>query len=92
MSKSHADPKSRIVLTDPADVIFEKIKKAVTDLTSAVTYDEETRPGVSNLIALHAYSMGKTFDEVCSENTHLDTGKYVFNFIYCKIHVYLVCF
>lgn len=78
MSKSHPDPKSRILLTDPPDVIVEKIKKSVTDFTSAVTYDEEKRPGVSNLIALHAFSTGKTFDEICNENTHLDTGKYKF--------------
>ena len=34
MSKSEADPKSRINLTDSPDEILDKCKKAVTDFTS----------------------------------------------------------
>lgn len=75
MSKSHPDPRSRIELTDSADEIVEKVKKSVTDFTSEVTYEPETRAGVSNLVALHALSEGKTFQQVCDENRHLDTGK-----------------
>lgn len=75
MSKSHADSRSRIELTDSPDEIVEKVKKSVTDFTSEVTYNPEERPGVSNLIALHALSEGKTFQQVCDENRHLDTGK-----------------
>lgn len=36
MSKSDTDPKSRILLTDPDDVIELKIRKAVTDFTPQV--------------------------------------------------------
>ena len=50
MSKSHPNPKSRIFLTDPEDVIRNKIKAAVTDSHGNVSYDPERRPGVSNLL------------------------------------------
>lgn len=52
MSKSHINPKSRILLTDSEDVIRSKIKAAVTDSLDGVTYDPQRRPGVSNLIDL----------------------------------------
>ena len=50
MSKSHPNPKSRIILTDTAQDIKSKIRVAVTDSINEVTYDPITRPGVSNLI------------------------------------------
>ncbi|KAK5167544.1 Tryptophan--tRNA ligase, mitochondrial [Saxophila tyrrhenica] len=51
MSKSDSNDKSRIMLTDTRDEIFKKIKAAVTDSeTSSITYEPESRPGVSNLL------------------------------------------
>lgn len=50
MSKSHSNPKSRVLLTDAADVIRAKLKSAVTDSYDGISYDPEKRPGVSNLI------------------------------------------
>jgi tryptophanyl-tRNA synthetase len=52
MSKSHEDPRSRILLTDSDDSIKDKIKRALTDSIDGISYDPETRPGVSNLIML----------------------------------------
>uniref|UniRef100_A0A146M209 Tryptophan--tRNA ligase, mitochondrial n=1 Tax=Lygus hesperus TaxID=30085 RepID=A0A146M209_LYGHE len=76
MSKSHADPKSRIEITDTPEQILSKIKKAVTDFTSSVKYDPENRPGVSNLIDIHALAVGRTRNEIVDEAVGLDTGKY----------------
>lgn len=76
MSKSDTDCKSRLDLTDNSDVLLEKIKKAVTDNTSQVTYDPETRPGVSNLIAIHSLLTDKSPEEICKDAQDLDTGKY----------------
>lgn len=76
MSKSDPDPKSFVNLTDTPDEIWGKIKKAITDFTSEVTYDPAERPGVANLIMMHSLSSGKTPEEICSEVSHLDTGKY----------------
>ncbi|QIW99155.1 hypothetical protein AMS68_004673 [Peltaster fructicola] len=50
MSKSHANAKSRILLTDTSQVISAKLKAAITDSVNGITYDPEARPGVSNLI------------------------------------------
>lgn len=54
MSKSDADPRSRILLTDSAEEIRAKIMAARTDSTNAVSYDRVARPGVSNLLDLWA--------------------------------------
>lgn len=75
MSKSDADPKSYINLLDKPEEIRVKIKKSITDFTSAVTFDPDERPGVSNLIMLHSMVTNKTPLEICNENKHLDTGK-----------------
>lgn len=52
MSKSDPDARSRIELTDSSDSIRSKIRKAITDGDSRITYSPETRPGISNLIDL----------------------------------------
>lgn len=52
MSKSHADPRSRITLTDSADEIRARIKTALTDSIGTVYYDPVGRPGVANLFEL----------------------------------------
>jgi len=54
MSKSEPASDSRIDLTDPPDVIREKVKKAMTDSIREITYDPENRPGVSNLVDIYA--------------------------------------
>lgn len=52
MSKSHPDPKSRILITDRPEDIHKKIMGALTDSIGFVSYDPETRPGVSNLLEI----------------------------------------
>ncbi|KAK5121982.1 hypothetical protein LTR85_004554 [Meristemomyces frigidus] len=56
MSKSHPNPKSRILLTDPDDVIRSKIKSAITDSHKSITYEPARRPGVSNLLDIFYHS------------------------------------
>ncbi|KAL1641642.1 Tryptophan--tRNA ligase, mitochondrial [Diplodia intermedia] len=50
MSKSDANPKSRILITDDREAIAKKLKAAVTDSVEGVSYEPEARPGVSNLV------------------------------------------
>ncbi|XP_050549339.1 tryptophan--tRNA ligase, mitochondrial isoform X1 [Spodoptera frugiperda] len=76
MSKSDTDPKSRILLTDPDDIIELKIRKAVTDFTPQVTFDPETRPGVSNLVSIHCLAEDKLPEEVVQEAEGLTTAQY----------------
>lgn len=75
MSKSDPDPKSRIMLTDTPDQLLEKVKKSLTDFTSAVTHEPETRPGVTNLLTIHSIMSGLSIEQICNEAKGIDTGK-----------------
>lgn len=77
MSKAEGTDRGRINLTDTPDVMLSKIRKAVTDMTSKITYEPETRPGVSNLVAIHSAVTNKNPEELCQEAANLDTDKYV---------------
>lgn len=52
MSKSAPHQASRILLTDPTEVIEKKIRSAVTDSERGVTYNPIERPGVANLLTI----------------------------------------
>lgn len=52
MSKS--DPKGDIFLKDDINVIRKKIMSAVTDSGSEIKYDENNKPGISNLLNIYA--------------------------------------
>jgi hypothetical protein len=52
MSKSDPSSKSRILITDTRQTIFDKINGAVTDSEDGITYDPERRPGWANLIEI----------------------------------------
>jgi len=51
MSKS--DPKGDVFLKDDPKVIRKKIMSAVTDSGCEVKYDEENKPGISNLLTIY---------------------------------------
>lgn len=75
MSKSYPDSRGRIEITDEPDIILEKVKKAVTDCKSEVTYDPNNRPGVSTLLTMHSFISGQTPEEICEKNSQIDTGR-----------------
>ncbi|KAH8357689.1 hypothetical protein KR200_011572 [Drosophila serrata] len=76
MSKSDGNPKATINLADPPELIAQKIKKAVTDFTSDISYHPGKRPGVSNLVNIHSQVTGQTIKSVVDEASTLDTAKY----------------
>ncbi|KAI9810949.1 MAG: mitochondrial 37S ribosomal protein rsm10 [Pycnora praestabilis] len=55
MSKSHEDPRSRILLTEEPEEIVRKIRLALTDSIVGISYDPLRRPGVSNLLEIMAH-------------------------------------
>lgn len=67
MSKSHADPRSRILLTDLPNEIHKKVKVALTDSEPMITYDPIRRPGVSNLIEILSHIEEVPCDVIASE-------------------------
>ncbi|KAH9165793.1 hypothetical protein EDB89DRAFT_2007793 [Lactarius sanguifluus] len=60
MSKSAVDPNSRILLTDSHDTIAKRIRAAVTDSISGITFDPVERPGTSNLLTILSACTGET--------------------------------
>ena len=54
MSKSSDNPKGIIYLLDEEPVIRKKIMSAVTDSEGKVYYDENLKPGISNLLTIYS--------------------------------------
>ncbi len=64
MSKSDGDTKGSILLLDTEEVIRKKIMSAVTDSENKVYYDQENKPGISNLLTIYSSLSNKTIKEV----------------------------
>lgn len=54
MSKSDPNKKGTILIFESIDSIRQKVRSAVTDSGSGITYDPENKPGISNLIDILA--------------------------------------
>ena len=65
MSKS--DPDGCVFLMDKPEDIQRKFKRAVTDCETAVRYDQQNKPGVSNLLTIYCAATGKTMAEAEAE-------------------------
>ncbi|XP_025910069.1 tryptophan--tRNA ligase, mitochondrial [Nothoprocta perdicaria] len=76
MSKSDSQKLATVNVADSPEEIVLKFRKAVTDFTSEVTYDPESRPGVSNLVSIHAAVTGLSIKEVLQQAAGLDTARY----------------
>jgi tryptophanyl-tRNA synthetase len=63
MSKSAPSEYNYIALTDDADTVRRKIKKAVTDSGSEIVYSDE-KPALKNLINIYTLLSGKTPQEI----------------------------
>jgi tryptophanyl-tRNA synthetase len=66
MSKSDENPRATIFLTDTADEIRSKIKRAVTDSGTTISFDE-SRPAISNLLTIYSVSTGRPIKEIEQE-------------------------
>ncbi|CQR46987.1 Tryptophan--tRNA ligase [Paraliobacillus sp. PM-2] len=62
MSKSDENQKASIFILDEPKQIEKKIKSAVTDSEGIVTYDKENKPGISNLLTIHASCTGESIE------------------------------
>jgi tryptophanyl-tRNA synthetase len=69
MSKSDASDNSRINLTDDADTIAQKIRKAKTDPEPLPTEEKglETRPEADNLVGIFAALSGRSKQQVLTD-------------------------
>lgn len=62
MSKSDENAAGAIFLLDDADTITKKIKRAVTDSGTDITFDE-SRPAIANLLTIYQLLTGKTSED-----------------------------
>ncbi|MFB8102121.1 MULTISPECIES: tryptophan--tRNA ligase [unclassified Streptomyces] len=64
MSKSASTPKGLINLLDDPKATAKKVKSAVTDTDTVIRFDEEKKPGVSNLLTILSTLSGSTIEEL----------------------------
>jgi tryptophanyl-tRNA synthetase len=62
MSKSDENPAGSIFLLDDADTVTKKIKRAVTDSGTEISFDDE-RPAITNLLTIYHLLTGKSNEE-----------------------------
>jgi tryptophanyl-tRNA synthetase len=67
MSKSASSPAGIVDLLDDPKASAKKIRSAVTDSGREVAFDEESKPGVSNLLTIYSALAGKAVDDLVSE-------------------------
>ena len=67
MSKSGASPNGRIDILDAPKTIAKRIKSAVTDTGTEVSFDRESKPGVSNLLSILSAVTEKPIDTLVAE-------------------------
>ena len=66
MSKSDTNANSFVLMTDDADTILRKFKRAVTDSDGEVRASED-KPGVTNLMTIYSVFTGKDFAAIEAE-------------------------
>jgi len=67
MSKSDIASGGCVCLLDKPEDVLRAFKRAVTDSGAQVRYDEEQKPGVSNLMQIYSACAGKAFGDVEAE-------------------------
>lgn len=83
MSKSSENQNGVIRLLDDPEIIRKKIMKATTDSESIVRFDEENKPGISNLINIYSALTNKSIDEI--ENEFKDANYGTFKKYVCDV-------
>ena len=72
MSKSSSSPQGIIDVLDEPGAIRKKIARAVTDPGTEIRADEAEKPGITNLLRIHAALSGETAGEVAAR--YADAG------------------
>jgi len=88
MSKSHSDPRSRIHINDSREEVATKIRLALTDSTTGISFDPVERPGVSNLLTLMSYldGRGRSVNDLVRDNADLSMRAFKDNVTEAIVH------
>ena len=76
MSKSSDSPMGVITMYDDEKAITKKIMGATTDSDMKVVFDEENKPGISNLLNIASCMSGKTVEEIEQEFVGKNYGEF----------------
>ncbi|HRH32883.1 MAG TPA: tryptophan--tRNA ligase [bacterium] len=76
MSKSSKSPASYISLTDNPTDAHKKIKRAVTDSESAIIFNEEKKPAISNLLTIYSNLENISIRELEIRYEHTSYGEF----------------
>ena len=67
MSKSEVNPNGVISLFDSPEIVSKKIMGATTDSENLVYFDEENKPGISNLLNIASVISKRSIDDIANE-------------------------
>ena len=67
MSKSETNPNGVISLFDSPEMVTKKIMGATTDSENLVYFDEENKPGISNLLNIASVISKRTVEDIANE-------------------------
>ena len=73
MSKSSTNPKASVFPSDSEKDIRKKIMSAVTDSDGVISFDEQNKPGVSNLLTIYSVFAGVNLEDAVA---HFDGAGY----------------
>ncbi len=76
MSKSEDNPSGVISLFDTKEEIIKKVKGATTDSDNKVYFDEENKPGISNLLNIASVMTGRTIEDLTEEFENAGYGNF----------------
>jgi tryptophanyl-tRNA synthetase len=64
MSKSDENEKNYISIIDDPKTIIKKIKSAQTDSDTVINFDQESKPGLANLLTIYSVLSGKDIETI----------------------------
>ena len=76
LSKSVENPAGVISLFDDLNAIHKKIMGATTDSDNAVYFDEDNKPGISNLLNIASIMSGREVDDIAKEYSNSGYGNF----------------
>jgi len=77
MSKSsNPDDKGTIFILDDIEITRKKIMSAVTDNDNKIIFDEENKPGISNLISILSVISNKSIKDIEDEYQYSNYGEF----------------
>jgi tryptophanyl-tRNA synthetase len=76
MSKSDESPTGVITMFDDEASITKKIMSATTDSDNEIYFDEENKPGISNLLNIASVASNRTVEDIVNEYRNMGYGNF----------------